>query len=62
MTVMPKKPAKPARATPGPKPDVLKLDGDWTELVKRSFAKKKPAGGWPDGEAATATGKKKRGK
>jgi hypothetical protein len=31
----------------GPKPDVLTIDGDWQEAIKKSFQKKKPAGGWP---------------
>jgi len=39
---------KPKRkASPGPKPETLKLDGDWRQSVKKSLAKKKPAGGWP---------------
>jgi len=36
------------KSTPGPKPDVLKIDGiGWEDAVKKSFQKKKPAGGWP---------------
>ena len=31
----------------GPKPDLLKLEGDWGEAVKKTLAKKKPSGGWP---------------
>jgi hypothetical protein len=31
----------------GPKPDTLKLAGDWQKAVKKSLAKKKPATGWP---------------
>jgi hypothetical protein len=31
----------------GPKPDLLKIDGDWKDAVKKSLAKKKPAAGWP---------------
>ena len=42
------------RAKPGPKPDVLKIEGDWEAAVAKSFAKKKPAGGWPK----APTGKK----
>lgn len=45
-----KKPAKQTKATkakPGPKPDLYKIEGDWQDAVKKSFAKKKPAGGWP---------------
>jgi hypothetical protein len=36
-----------ARKAPGPKPETLKLDGDWKEAVKKSLAKKKPKNGWP---------------
>jgi hypothetical protein len=31
----------------GPKPDLLKIEGDWRDAVKKSLAKKKPAAGWP---------------
>jgi len=43
---MPKKPTPP-KAPPGPKPDLLKIEGDWKDAVKKSFEKKKPAEGWP---------------
>jgi hypothetical protein len=38
-----------ARATskPGPKPETLKIDGNWQDAVRRSFQVKKPKGGWP---------------
>ncbi len=42
-----KKPAKKKRAKPGPKADILKLEGDWKDAVKKSLEKKKPAEGWP---------------
>jgi len=42
----PKKPTK-QRATPGPKADTLKIEGDWRDAVKKSLKKKKPAQGWP---------------
>lgn len=42
----PKRPNKPA-SKPGPKPEVLKLEGDWIDNIRKSFQKKKPAGGWP---------------
>ena len=32
---------------PGPKPVVLKVNGDWREAIKKSLAKKKPVEGWP---------------
>jgi len=35
------------RATPGPKPDVLKLRGNWKNAVRKSLTKKKPPSGWP---------------
>ena len=46
---MPNKPKhrKKDRATPGPKPVVLKIMGKWQDAVKKSLTKKKPAGGWP---------------
>lgn len=37
---------RPKRKT-GPKPDVLKVEGDWQEAIKKSLAKKKPEDGWP---------------
>ncbi len=47
---MPKKedkpPAKP-QAKRGPKPQRLKIDGDWREVMKESLTKKKPPEGWP---------------
>jgi DTW domain-containing protein YfiP len=30
-----------------PKPDLLKIDGDWQDAVKMSLAKKKPVTDWP---------------
>ncbi|MGA2984279.1 MAG: hypothetical protein ABSG32_10705 [Terriglobia bacterium] len=36
-----------ASAKPSPKPDVLKLDGNWQGLMKKSLTKKKPPEGWP---------------
>jgi hypothetical protein len=38
---------KPAKLIPGPKPDILKLEGDWQESVKKSLTKKRPLQGWP---------------
>jgi len=42
-----KKAKKAAKAKPGPKPDILKIEGDWEAAVKKSLGKKKPADGWP---------------
>jgi hypothetical protein len=38
---------KKAASTPGPKPDTLKIKGNWKDTVKKSLGKKKPASGWP---------------
>ncbi len=46
MTAKSKRPAKP-RAKPGPKPEVLKIKGDWRKAIKSSLAKKRPPTGWP---------------
>lgn len=35
------------KQTPGPKPELLKIEGAWVECVKKSLAVKKPAKGWP---------------
>lgn len=42
-----KKPKAKRKAIRGPKPDLLKLAGNWEDAVKKSLAKKKPLGGWP---------------
>ena len=42
-----KKAEKKKAAKRGPKPDVLKLEGDWRDLMKQSLQKKKPKDGWP---------------
>jgi hypothetical protein len=39
--------ASPPKTTPGPKPDLLKIPGNWQDAVKKSFGKKKPPEGWP---------------
>jgi len=44
---MKNKGTKKEQRTPGPKPETLKLKGDWSAAVKKSLAKKKPAEGWP---------------
>lgn len=41
------KPLAKERKSPGPKPETLKLDGDWRQAVKKSLTKKKPPEGWP---------------
>jgi hypothetical protein len=45
-TIKPKSARKPAKR--GPKPDVLKLEGNWKDAVKKSLSKKKPPEGWPE--------------
>lgn len=43
----PEQQKKKEKATPGPKPDTLKIKGNWKDAVKRSLQKQKPAEGWP---------------
>jgi hypothetical protein len=43
---MPKK-ADKKKAKRGPKPEVLKIEGNWIAAVDRAMAAKKPSGGWP---------------
>jgi hypothetical protein len=43
----PKRPPKKQQTPPGPKPDLLKIDGDWKDAMKKSLEKKKPPEGWP---------------
>lgn len=40
---MRKKPKEPT----GPKPDRVKIEGDWQDAMKKALAKKRPADGWP---------------
>ena len=40
--------AKDRQDKPGPKPDHLKLEGDWKEAMKKALHKGKPKEGWPD--------------
>jgi hypothetical protein len=41
------KPAKKKPAKTAPKPDTLKIEGNWKDAVKKSLSKKKPNQGWP---------------
>jgi hypothetical protein len=43
----PRKPKRLKKETSGPKPDMLKIEGNWKDAVKKSLKKKKPAQGWP---------------
>jgi hypothetical protein len=42
-----RKSAKTKRPKRGPKPETLKIEGDWRDAIKKSLAKKRPASGWP---------------
>ena len=39
--------SKKPKGVRGPKAEVLKLDMNWKDAVKKSFAKKRPKDGWP---------------
>ena len=32
----------------GPKPDKLKINGDWEKALQKAVKKKKPEDGWPE--------------
>ena len=32
----------------GPKPERVKIEGDWEEAVEKALKKKRPKEGWPD--------------
>ena len=44
-----RKGAKP-RKLPGPAPEVLKIEGDWKDAMRKLISKKRPEGGWPKPE------------
>jgi hypothetical protein len=39
--------AKKPRQRPGPIPEVLKIEGDWKDAMRKLISKKRPVGGWP---------------
>ncbi len=41
---------KPDKERPGPKPDRLKIEGEWEEAVKEALDKERPPEGWPEKE------------
>ncbi len=47
---MRKKAAKPPRHNPGPAPEVLKIEGDWKDAMRKLISKERPVGGWPKPE------------
>jgi hypothetical protein len=36
------------KKTPGPKPEILRIEGNWKDAIKKSFRKEKPVTGWPE--------------
>lgn len=51
---MSKKGTKPKHRNPGPAPEVLKIEGDWKDAMKRLISKKRPERGWPKSEKTKA--------
>ena len=45
------------RSKTGPKPERLKLKGDWEGLIGKALAKPRPAKGWPKAKLRKRTGK-----
>jgi hypothetical protein len=40
-------PKKHPKQQSGPKPDHLKIEGDWEKAIKKALRKQKPPEGWP---------------
>ena len=38
------------KKTTGPKPDRLKIDGNWEDAIGKALKKKRPENGWPEPE------------
>jgi DNA mismatch endonuclease (patch repair protein) len=49
-----KKTQAKSRKPPGPAPEVLKIEGDWKDAMKKLISKKRPEGGWPKLEKTKA--------
>lgn len=39
--------AQKPRNPPGPEPEVLKIEGNWKDAIRKLISKKRPIGGWP---------------
>jgi len=46
---MNKKATKP-KPRKGPAPEVLKIEGNWKDAMRKLISKKRPVGGWPKPE------------
>jgi hypothetical protein len=44
---MSKPSTKQRRKPSGPEPEILKIEGDWKDAMKKLISKKRPEGGWP---------------
>ncbi len=43
-----------AKKPPGPAPEVLKIEGNWKDAMRKLVSKKRPVGGWPKPEKSKA--------
>jgi len=50
---MGKKSAK-HRRSPGPSPEVLQIEGNWKDAMRKLISKKRPVGGWPKPDKSKA--------
>jgi hypothetical protein len=39
--------ARPKHRPPGPAPEILKIEGNWKDAVRKLISRKRPVGGWP---------------
>jgi hypothetical protein len=40
--------SKKAKKRRGPPPERVKIDGNWSEAMKKALKKKRPVEGWPE--------------
>jgi hypothetical protein len=45
-----KEKAKTPRKPPGPKAEIMKIEGNWKDAMRKLISKKRPIGGWPKPE------------
>jgi hypothetical protein len=50
--------SKYARKPRGPAPEVLKIEGNWKDAMRKMISKKRPVGGWPKPKRPDSEGNK----
>ena len=47
------------KAKRGPKPETVKIEGDWESAIDKALAKKRPKDGWPKEKPAKKSHQKR---